>query len=81
MILDELQFIRKEREAEHKRLVAEREANIINMGLYKYRLKQKVLSVMKEIDLDVNMLNKMKEVIMKVRLDEVQSLPLNYMTL
>lgn len=66
LILDELQFISKEREREHARLVAERDANIVNMGLHKYKLKRKVLAVMKEIELDLVMLERIKRAVLKV---------------
>ncbi|KAM3963829.1 trichoplein keratin filament-binding protein [Aphomia sociella] len=63
--LDELKFISSERERELVRLRAEREANIINMGLHKYKLKRKVISVMKEIELDLEMLEKIKAAMLK----------------
>lgn len=66
MILDELQFISNEREREHAKLTAERDANIVNMGLHKYKLKRKVLSVMKEIDLDLEVLTKIRRAVLKV---------------
>ncbi|XP_028176036.1 trichoplein keratin filament-binding protein-like isoform X2 [Ostrinia furnacalis] len=65
MILDELQFISSEREKEHARLVAERDANIVNMGLHKYKLKRKVISVLKEIELDLDMLAKIRRAVVK----------------
>ncbi|CAG9791413.1 unnamed protein product [Diatraea saccharalis] len=65
LILDELQFISSEREREHARLVAERDANIVNMGLHKYKLKRKVISVLKEIDLDLEMLARIRKAILK----------------
>ncbi|KAJ0173046.1 hypothetical protein K1T71_011222 [Dendrolimus kikuchii] len=60
MTLDELNFISCERDKEHARLVSERDAHIINMGLHKYKLKRKVIAVMKEIDLDLEMLERMR---------------------
>lgn len=66
LILEELQFISSEREREHTRLKAERDADIVNMGLHKYKLKRKVISILKEIDLDLQMLEKMKAAVMKV---------------
>ncbi|XP_053617539.1 trichoplein keratin filament-binding protein-like [Plodia interpunctella] len=65
LILEELQFISSEREKEHTRLKAERDADIVNMGLHKYKLKRKVISILKEIDLDLQMLEKMKAAVMK----------------
>ncbi|CAH0402778.1 unnamed protein product [Chilo suppressalis] len=65
LILDELQFIASEREKEHARLIAERDATIINMGLHKYKLKKKVISVLKEIELDLEMLAKIRTAIVK----------------
>ncbi|KAJ8712992.1 hypothetical protein PYW08_008296 [Mythimna loreyi] len=67
IILDELQFISCEREREHVRLVAERDAHIVNMGLHKYKLKRKVISVMKEIELDLQMLDKLRRTVLKER--------------
>ncbi|KAF9805776.1 hypothetical protein SFRURICE_009408 [Spodoptera frugiperda] len=65
LILDELLFISCEREREHTRLVAERDTSIVNMGLHKYKLKKKVLSVMKEIELDLEMLDKLRRAVQK----------------
>ncbi|KAL4711882.1 hypothetical protein ACJJTC_006051 [Scirpophaga incertulas] len=65
LILDELQFISRERKKEHARLRAEREATIVNMGLHKYKLKKKVLSVLKEIELDLEMMRKIQKVVLK----------------
>ncbi|CAG4932726.1 unnamed protein product [Colias eurytheme] len=67
MILDELQFISNEREREHLKLVAERDTSIINMGLHKFKLKKKVLSVLNEISLDLKMLERIKRAIIKAR--------------
>jgi thymidine kinase len=67
LILDELQFISSEREKEHARLVAERDANIVNMGLHKYKLKRKVISILKEIELDLDLLVKIKKAVLKVK--------------
>uniref|UniRef100_A0A2A4J0N7 Trichoplein keratin filament-binding protein n=1 Tax=Heliothis virescens TaxID=7102 RepID=A0A2A4J0N7_HELVI len=64
-ILDELQFISSEREREHNRLVAERDASIVNMGLHKYKLKRRVISVLKEIELDLAMLEKLRRTVLK----------------
>lgn len=64
-ILDELQFISCERERELTRLVAERDANIVNMGLHKYKLKRKVIAVMKEIDIDLEMLDRLRRAVLK----------------
>ncbi|XP_045486973.1 trichoplein keratin filament-binding protein isoform X1 [Pieris rapae] len=65
MILEELQFISKEREREHAKLVSERDANIVNMGLHKFKLKKKVASVLNEISLDLKILEKIKEAVVK----------------
>ncbi|XP_041972039.1 trichoplein keratin filament-binding protein [Aricia agestis] len=65
MILEELQALTKEREKEHARLIAERDATIINMGLHKYKLKKKVISVINEIELELKMLEKVRISIMK----------------
>ncbi|CAH1641185.1 unnamed protein product [Spodoptera littoralis] len=65
LILDELLFISCEREREHTRLVAERDASIVNMGLHKYKLKRRVISVMKEIELDLEMLDKLRRAVQK----------------
>ncbi|KOB52168.1 putative trichoplein, partial [Operophtera brumata] len=43
-MLEALRLISSEREREHARLVSERDAHIINMGLYKFKLKRRVLS-------------------------------------
>nr|XP_013189573.1 unnamed protein product [Amyelois transitella] len=64
-ILEELQLISSEREREHRRLKAERDANIVNMGLHKYKLKRKVISILKEIDLDLQMLEKINAAVLK----------------
>lgn len=66
IILDELQYISCEREREHARLVAERDACIVNMGLHKYKLKRRVISVMKEIELDLEMLDKLRRAVLLV---------------
>ncbi|XP_050677374.1 trichoplein keratin filament-binding protein-like [Leptidea sinapis] len=65
MILEELIFLSKEREREHNKLVAERDSCIVNMGLHKYKLKKKVISILNEIDLDLKMLEKIKRAVMK----------------
>ncbi|XP_075984052.1 trichoplein keratin filament-binding protein isoform X2 [Anticarsia gemmatalis] len=65
IILDELVFISSERERELARLVAERDANIVNMGLHKYKLKRKVIAVMKEIELDLEMLDRIRRSMLK----------------
>lgn len=65
LILDQLQFISCEREREHRRLVSERDANIVNMGLHKYKLKKQVIAVVKEIELDIQMLEKLRKAILK----------------
>lgn len=65
LILDQLQFISCEREKEHRRLVSERDANIVNMGLHKYKLKKQVIAVVKEIELDIQMLEKLRKAILK----------------
>ncbi|XP_063388986.1 cilia- and flagella-associated protein 53-like [Cydia fagiglandana] len=65
MILDELKFISSERDREHARLVAERDATIVNMGLHKYKLKKKVISVLQEIELDLQMMEKLKKAVLK----------------
>ncbi|XP_014356301.2 trichoplein keratin filament-binding protein [Papilio machaon] len=65
MILDELRFIAEEREREHARLVAERDTNLVNMGLHKYKLKRKVAAVMREIELDLKMLEKLQSAVIK----------------
>ncbi|XP_045503655.1 trichoplein keratin filament-binding protein [Colias croceus] len=65
MILDELQFISNEREREHLKLVAERDTSIINMGLHKFKLKKKVLSVLNEISLDLKMLERIRRAVIK----------------
>ncbi|XP_026314278.1 trichoplein keratin filament-binding protein isoform X2 [Hyposmocoma kahamanoa] len=65
LILDELHFISCEREREYAKLVSERDATIINMGLHKYKLKKMVLCVLKEIELDLVMLEKIKRAVMK----------------
>ncbi|XP_026740572.1 trichoplein keratin filament-binding protein-like [Trichoplusia ni] len=65
LTLDELLFISCEREREHARLVAERDAHIVNMGLHQYRLKRRVVSVLKEIELDLQMLEKLRRTVLK----------------
>ncbi|XP_072934462.1 trichoplein keratin filament-binding protein-like [Epargyreus clarus] len=60
LLLQELQYISKERESEHARLMSERDAILVNMGLHKYKLKKKVLAVMNEIELDLKMLEKIR---------------------
>lgn len=69
-ILQALQLISCEREREHARLVSERDSNIVNMGLHKYKLKRKVMSVVKEIELDLLMLDKIRRSILKVNKDK-----------
>ncbi|KAG6446866.1 LOW QUALITY PROTEIN: trichoplein keratin filament-binding protein [Manduca sexta] len=64
-LLDELMFISSEREREHAKLVLEREAIIVNMGLHKYKLKRQVMAVMKEIELDLEMLEKLQQTVLK----------------
>lgn len=64
--MDELQFIAEEREREHARLISERETLIVNMGLHKYKLKKKVEAVMKEIEMDLVILEKIQKTIIKV---------------
>lgn len=65
-ILEELTSIARDREREHARLVAERDAYIVNMGLHKYKLKRKVASVLKEIELDLEMLERLRKALLKV---------------
>ncbi|CAG5044326.1 unnamed protein product [Parnassius apollo] len=65
LILDELRFILDEREREHARLISERDTNIVNLGLHKYKLKRKVAAVMKEIELDLNILEKMQKALIR----------------
>ncbi|XP_049879634.1 trichoplein keratin filament-binding protein-like [Pectinophora gossypiella] len=65
LILDELQLISSEREGELARLTAERDAMIVNMGLHKYKLKRKVVSILKEIELDLEMLEKIRKAVLK----------------
>ncbi|KAI8442246.1 hypothetical protein MSG28_005817 [Choristoneura fumiferana] len=65
IILDELKHISSEREKELARLVSERDATIVNMGLHKYKLKKKVLSVIQEIELDLQMLEKLRAAVLK----------------
>lgn len=69
ILLDELKHISSEREKELARLVSERDATIVNMGLHKYKLKKKVLSVIQEIELDLQMLEKLRTAVIKVRLN------------
>ncbi|CAG9559079.1 unnamed protein product [Danaus chrysippus] len=64
-ILEELQFIANEREKEFARLMAERDVHIINMGLHKYKLKRKVVAVMAEIDLELQMLDRIRKSVLK----------------
>ncbi|CAB3246282.1 unnamed protein product [Arctia plantaginis] len=73
-ILDELQFISSEREREHARLVAEREATIVNMGLHKYKLKRKVIAVMGEIELDLLMLDKLRNALLREHESEQETI-------
>ncbi|KAL0818253.1 hypothetical protein ABMA28_008746 [Loxostege sticticalis] len=77
MILDELQFISSEREREHAKLVAERDATIVNMGLHKYKLKRKVISVLKEIELDLDMLARIRHAVLK-DIEKEQAKPASY---
>ncbi|CAK1541600.1 unnamed protein product [Leptosia nina] len=65
MILEELQFLSKEREREHMKLISERDTNIVNMGLHKFKLKRKVTAVLNEISLDLKMLEKIKDAVVK----------------
>ncbi|KAJ2942862.1 hypothetical protein O0L34_g15052 [Tuta absoluta] len=65
LILDQLLHISSERDRELQRLTAERDATIINMGLHKYKLKRKVISVLKEIELDLAMLEKIRAAVLK----------------
>lgn len=68
MKLEELQTLSKEREREHTRLVAERDAHIVNMGLHKYKLKRKVISVISEIELELKMLERIRKSVLKVNI-------------
>ncbi|XP_046964420.1 trichoplein keratin filament-binding protein-like [Vanessa cardui] len=65
MKLEELQIISSAREKEHAKLVAERDVHIVNMGLHKYKLKRKVISVLSEIELDLRMLEQIRKSILK----------------
>ncbi|CAH2093835.1 unnamed protein product [Euphydryas editha] len=65
MKLEELQTITNEREREHTRLVAERDVHIVNMGLHKYKLKRKVISVISEIELELKMLERIRRSVLK----------------
>ncbi|XP_059050674.1 trichoplein keratin filament-binding protein-like [Achroia grisella] len=65
LVLDELKFLTSERKKELARLRAERDATIINMGLHKYKLKRRVLSILKEIEFDLEMLDKVKKAVLK----------------
>lgn len=46
--------------------MSERDVQIINMGLHKYKLKRKVVAVMAEIDLELQMLDKIRKSVLKV---------------
>ncbi|XP_034827520.1 trichoplein keratin filament-binding protein-like [Maniola hyperantus] len=65
LILQELQLLSSEREREHLKLVAERDAHIVNMGLHKYKLKRKVISVLNEIELELKMLDRIWKSVLK----------------
>ncbi|CAH0713787.1 unnamed protein product, partial [Brenthis ino] len=65
LILEELQMLTSEREREHAKLVANRDVHIINMGLHKYNLKRKVIAVINEIDLELQMLAKIRNSVLK----------------
>lgn len=77
MILEELQFLSKEREKEHAKIVAERNANIVNMVLSKFKLKKKVVSILSEIILDLKMLEKIKEAVVKVSFKVINLKPIS----
>ncbi|XP_023943868.2 trichoplein keratin filament-binding protein [Bicyclus anynana] len=65
LILQELELLSSEREREHQKLVSERDTHIINMGLHKYKLKRKVISVINEIEIELKMLDKLTKSVLK----------------
>ncbi|KAG7303481.1 hypothetical protein JYU34_012005 [Plutella xylostella] len=65
MKLEQLKYLASEREKQHAKLKGERDATIVNMGLHKYKLKQKVLAVMKEIELDLDVMRQIQKAFLK----------------
>ncbi|CAG9104565.1 unnamed protein product [Plutella xylostella] len=65
MKLEQLKYLASKREKQHAKLKGERDATIVNMGLHKYKLKQKVLAVMKEIELDLDVMHQIQKAFLK----------------
>ncbi|GBP74719.1 hypothetical protein EVAR_103553_1 [Eumeta japonica] len=76
IVLDQLKFLAKDRVKQHEKLASEQKTMLINMGLYKYKLKQKVKAVLMEIDLDLQMLENIKLTMLKDFIEEIEKDPI-----